>query len=174
MSPDLSIRGHKICITYSILFAQWYTKSLSPLSPATWHSTNTHLFILGILTTEVDYFPKRQPLLWNSNFTISQTTNLDSSKLKEFADDNFKFDEHERKFFRQLENTVGKGEIARYFTTEPWVRYFMTEPCRTALQLNVLNSFPNDKFQSETLPNSKSLKTTTSNWMKMAESSPNR
>ena len=31
---------------------------------------------------------------------------LDSSKLKEFADDNFKFDENE--------NTVGKGEIACY------------------------------------------------------------
>ena len=40
-------------------------------------------------------------------------TNLDSSKLKEFADDNFRFDENARKFFKQVENTVGKGEIAR-------------------------------------------------------------
>ena len=39
---------------------------------------------------------------------------LDSSKLKEFIDDNFKFDENGRKFSRWLENTVGKGEIARY------------------------------------------------------------
>ena len=39
---------------------------------------------------------------------------LDLSKLKEFADDNFKFDENGRKFFRRVENTVGKGEIARY------------------------------------------------------------
>ena len=38
---------------------------------------------------------------------------LDSSKLKEFADDNFKFDENGRKFSKQLENTVGKEEIAR-------------------------------------------------------------
>ena len=39
---------------------------------------------------------------------------LDSSKLKEFADDNFKLDENGRKFFKSVENTVGKGEIARY------------------------------------------------------------
>ena len=39
---------------------------------------------------------------------------LDSSKLKAFADDNFKFDEIGRKFFKRAENTVGKGEIARY------------------------------------------------------------
>ena len=39
---------------------------------------------------------------------------LESFKLKEFADDNFKFDENGRKFFKQVENTLGKGEIARY------------------------------------------------------------
>ena len=39
---------------------------------------------------------------------------LDSSKLKEFADDNFKFDENGRELSKQVENTVGKGEIARY------------------------------------------------------------
>ena len=39
---------------------------------------------------------------------------LDSSKLKEFADDNFKFDKNGSKFSKQVENTVGKGEIARY------------------------------------------------------------
>ena len=38
----------------------------------------------------------------------------DSSKLKEFADDKFKFDEYDRKFSKREENTVGKGEIARY------------------------------------------------------------
>ena len=35
-------------------------------------------------------------------------------KLKEFADDNFKFDENGRKLSKWVENTVGKGEIARY------------------------------------------------------------
>ena len=39
---------------------------------------------------------------------------LDSSKLKEYADNNFKFDENGRKFSYRVENTVGKGEIARY------------------------------------------------------------
>ena len=34
--------------------------------------------------------------------------------MKEFADDNFKFDENGKKLFKQVENTVGKGEIARY------------------------------------------------------------
>ena len=31
-----------------------------------------------------------------------------------FADDNFKFDENGREQSKQVENTVGKGEIARY------------------------------------------------------------
>ena len=39
---------------------------------------------------------------------------LDASKLKEFADDNFKPDEGGRKIWKRVENTVGKGEIARY------------------------------------------------------------
>ena len=38
---------------------------------------------------------------------------LDWSKLKQPADDNFKFDEN-RKFSKRVENTVGKGEIAHY------------------------------------------------------------
>ena len=47
------------------------------------------------------------------SLTLSQTS-LDSSKLKEFADDNFKFDKNGGKFSKRVENTVGKGEIARY------------------------------------------------------------
>ena len=39
---------------------------------------------------------------------------LDSSKLKEFADNNLKFDENGRRFTKRVENTVGKGEVARY------------------------------------------------------------
>ena len=34
--------------------------------------------------------------------------------MKKFADDNFKFDENGRKLSKWVENTVGKGEIARY------------------------------------------------------------
>ena len=36
------------------------------------------------------------------------------SKLKEFADNNFEFDENGRKFFNRVENAVGKGENACY------------------------------------------------------------
>ena len=39
---------------------------------------------------------------------------LDWSKFKQFADDNFQFDENSRKFSKRVENTEGKGEIARY------------------------------------------------------------
>ena len=38
---------------------------------------------------------------------------LGSSKLEEFADNNFKFDEKGIKFSKWVENSVGKGEIAR-------------------------------------------------------------
>ena len=39
---------------------------------------------------------------------------LDSSKLEEFADDNNKFNENSIKRSKWVENTEGKGEIARY------------------------------------------------------------
>ena len=39
---------------------------------------------------------------------------LDSTKMKEFADDNFKFDENGRMFSIWVKNTVGKGEFVRY------------------------------------------------------------
>ena len=38
---------------------------------------------------------------------------LNASRLKEFADDNFKADEIGRKFSKWVENNVGKGGIAR-------------------------------------------------------------
>ena len=45
---------------------------------------------------------------------LSNTTDFDSFKLKEFADDHFKFDKNDRKFSELVENTVGKGEIAHH------------------------------------------------------------
>ena len=51
----------------------------------------------------------------NRNLTLCQTTNvLDSSNLKVFADDNFEFYENGKRFSKRVENTAGKGEIARY------------------------------------------------------------
>ena len=59
---------------------------------------------------------KGSTLILISQLTHYQTTNqiLHSSNLKVFAEDNFKFDENGRKLSRRVENTVGKGEIARY------------------------------------------------------------
>ena len=49
---------------------------------------------------------KRQNLRLVEPFPKQQI--LDSSKLKEVADDNFKLDENGRKFSKKVENTVGK------------------------------------------------------------------
>ena len=57
-------------------------------------------------------YGEHQGLYSQNIFTRRQI--LDSSKLKEFADDNFKFEENDRKLSKWVENTVGKGEIARY------------------------------------------------------------
>ena len=48
----------------------------------------------------------------SDKLTLSQTTNFRLFQIVR-ADDNFKFDENGRKFFKRVENTVGKGEIAR-------------------------------------------------------------
>ena len=45
---------------------------------------------------------------------ITRQQILDSSKLKEFAEDNFEFDVNGRKLSKRVENTVGEGEIACY------------------------------------------------------------
>ena len=52
-----------------------------------------------------------QPVRY-SGLTITRWQILDSSILKEFADDNFKFDENGKKLSKQVENAVAKGEIA--------------------------------------------------------------
>ena len=46
--------------------------------------------------------------------TLANEQILDASKLKKCADDNFKFDENGRTFWKWVENMVGKGEIAHY------------------------------------------------------------
>ena len=53
-------------------------------------------------------------LFRKSSLTFSKRQILDSSKLKEFADDNLKFYEKCRKFSERVENIVGKGEIAHH------------------------------------------------------------
>ena len=66
---------------------------------------------LGVWDKKICYpFPKRQI--------------LQSSKPKGFADDNFEFDENGGKFTKQVENTVGKGEIACYEQFLLFPRFF--------------------------------------------------
>ena len=48
------------------------------------------------------------------NFNPLPDDKFKTLKLKEFADDNFNFDENGRKLSKRVENTVEKGEIARY------------------------------------------------------------
>ena len=68
-------------------------------------------------------FPKRQ--------------NLDAPKLKEFTDDEFKFDDNGRTFSKRVENPVVKGEIAYYeqfllptvFSKDLYCRHVKTRAC---------------------------------------------
>ena len=53
-------------------------------------------------------------VVWERVNPLPDDKILDRSNLKQSADDNFKFDENSRKFSKWVENTVGKGEIARY------------------------------------------------------------
>ena len=50
-------------------------------------------------------------MLGQNTLTLSQTTNLDASKLKKFADYNFKFDEIKRKISKWVENTVENEKL---------------------------------------------------------------
>ena len=63
-------------------------------------------FLYGSMAASLD---TGMPQSLFSSLTLSQTT-----KLKEFSDDNFEFDEDGKKFFKSVENAVRKGEIARY------------------------------------------------------------
>ena len=48
------------------------------------------------------------------HLSIVRRQTVKHSKLKDFADDNFKIDENDIKFSKRVENIVGKGKIARY------------------------------------------------------------
>ena len=56
---------------------------------------------------------------------------LHSSKLKEFADDNFKLDDDGREFSKQVENTAGKGEIAHNEQFPLFPQCFFQKTCTT-------------------------------------------
>ena len=79
------------------------------------YTSNDEKFLgLGIVLPKP--FPKRQ--------------NLASSKLKEFADDNFKFDENGRGFSKQVENS-GKRTNCSFRATSPFPTVFFQKTCST-------------------------------------------
>ena len=61
---------------------------------------------------------------------INPFPNLDSSKLKAFADDYFMFNENGRNFSKWVQNTVGKEEIARYEQFLLFPVFFKDFSCR--------------------------------------------
>ena len=53
-------------------------------------------------------------IVWEWVNSLPNNKILDCSKVKETADNKFKFYENGRMFFKLVENTVGKGEIVLY------------------------------------------------------------
>ena len=51
------------------------------------------------------------------NQFFSKRQGLDSSKLKEFADDNFKYDENDRKFSKSIENSGNRKNCSSPYPT---------------------------------------------------------
>ena len=78
----------------------------------------------------------------------------DSSKLKEFAYDNFGFDENERKFSERVENTVGKRRNCSLRAISPFPTVFSKDlycrhvKTRTCLQKGFVSTCPKDHFIS--------------------------
>ena len=73
-----------------------------------------HIFSLtyNVLTS---CLPRGLKIIRTIQYRYPKRQILESSKLKEFADDNFKLDENGRRFSKWIKkNTVEKGEIARY------------------------------------------------------------
>ena len=72
------------------------------------------------------------------------------SKFKQSADHNFKFDENNKKFSEWVENTVDKGEIARYeqFLLLPqcFQKACFPGASKVVIVWEWVNSLPNDKI----------------------------
>ena len=71
--------------------------------------------MVQFLTDKVENIVKYFPTMFSKGFYPRVINPLpDSSELKDFADNNFKFDENGRKLSKPVENTVGKGEISPF------------------------------------------------------------
>ena len=65
-----------------------------------------------MLRTKLKYENKQRAI--TKKLTLSQTTNFRLFQTERVCRQQFRFNENGRKFSKQVENTVGKGEIARY------------------------------------------------------------
>ena len=93
---------------------------------------------------------KCDPKLHYLRYSLPDHKTLDSSKLKEFADNNFKFDKSGRKLSKWVENTAGKGEIAHneQFLLFPQCFQKANFPgaSKGVIVWEWFNSLPNDKI----------------------------
>ena len=112
-----------MCLQYSLIKTLWEKEKLLVMSYFSFPHIVFYLFQklsaiiikFEIVVCKLFQFGRVWNLSLEKRLTLSQTTIfLYFSKLKEVADDDFKFHENGRKFFEQVENTVGNGEIARY------------------------------------------------------------
>ena len=95
-------------------------RSLHPYCAVTdeeWLSWNVGKRRASEVCDRVHYLPNKRV------YTITRRQILDSSKLKEFADDNFKFDENGRKLSRGVGNT-GKRRSCSLRTISPFPPVF--------------------------------------------------
>ena len=78
--------------------------------------TCTFFFSYNVFDIFQRQFSKFEPLFFfclSKLYLFPKQQILDSSKLKELADDTVKFDENGSEFPKRVANTVEKGEIAR-------------------------------------------------------------
>ena len=79
-----------------------------------WIQSHVLCFLNLIYSVDQEYRKRLWPSVYQPLLALLQMTKFRHCQTKEFADDNFKFGESREKFSKGTENTVGKGEIARY------------------------------------------------------------
>ena len=76
---------------------------------------NFNLLVTSILSSANAFnLDQSEFFSFGKELTFLNRQILDSSKLKEFVDNKYWFDENDRKFFKPVKTTVEKEEVARY------------------------------------------------------------
>ena len=104
--------GHDLVVAEIVEVIQSSLKEITSMTTEDMLS-NLRIFYCASLFNYEDLIAGKWILpYYSTGFYFPKGQILDSSNLKEFADNNFKFDGNVRKFSKRVENTVGKGEIA--------------------------------------------------------------